>query len=167
MNKQEIRQRFECALRNFYRKEAKLVEYQVSERALTHKLAENLQELFPHHNVDCEYNKVGDGDPKRLYLLMAGRPDCPHDCDRCHAGKCVIFPDIIVHRRGTETNLLVIEAKTAWSRLSPEHDFKKLAALTASGHYHYQLGIAIRFAKNFAETMKTIKEYPVGIRWGV
>lgn len=160
MNKHEIRQRFESALRNFYRKDAKLVEYQVSERALTHKLAEHLQKLFPHHNVDCEYNKVGDGDPKRLSLLMAGSDDCPRDCNRCHAGKCVIFPDIIVHRRGTETNLLVIEAKTAWVGKSPERDREKLAGLTALGQYHYQLGIAICFSATFAETVKTIKEYP-------
>ena len=160
MKQDEIRQRFECALRNFYRKEALLIKYKVSERALTHKLAEHLQKLFPRHNVDCEYNKVGDGDPKRVGVLMAGDPACPHDCARCPNNKCVIFPDIIVHRRGTEVNLLVIEAKTAWSRRAAERDHEKLAALTASGEYHYQLGIALCFTESFAGTMKTIKEYP-------
>lgn len=160
MNKREIRKRFDCALRNFYRKEAKLVEYKVSERALTHKLAEHLQKLFPRHNVDCEYNKVGDGDPKRLYLLMmGGAPECPRDCDRCPNNKCVIFPDIIVHRRGTEDNLLVIEAKTAWCRRSLERDHEKLSALTASGQYHYQLGLAVCITERYADSIKTIKEY--------
>ena len=162
MNKREIRKRFECALHNFYTKEALLIKYKVSERALTHKLAEHLQNLFPRHNVDCEYNKVGNGDPKRLDYLMYSNRDCPHDCAKCHAGKCVVFPDIIVHRRGTEENLLVIEAKTVWSSQSPEHDYEKLAGLTASGEYHYQLGIAFCFTETCGDTMKTIKEYSTG-----
>lgn len=169
MKQREIRRRFECALRRFYSKEALLIKYKVSERALTHKLAEHLQKLFPRHNVDCEYNKVGWGDPKRLWVLMAADPDCPRDCARCVNNKCVIFPDIIVHRRGTETNLLVVEAKTAWSRRASGRDHEKLAALTASGEYHYQLGIALCFSESCADTVKTIKEYPgertEAIRW--
>lgn len=155
----EIKRRFVIALRRIYAREALLIKYKVSERALTHKLAEHLQKLFPRHNVDCEYNKVGDGDPKRLGVLMAGDPACPHNCARCPNNKCVIFPDIIVHRRGTEDNLLAIEAKTAWGRQSPERDHEKLAALTASGEYHYQLGIALCFAESCAKTLKTLKEY--------
>ena len=160
MHKLELRRRFDRALRSFYTKEALLIKYHVSERALTHKLAEHLQKLFPRHDVDCEYNKVGDGDPKRLDFLMGNDPDCPHDCDRCRNNKCVIFPDIIVHHRGKDDNLLVIEAKTAWGRQSQERDFTKLAKLTASEEYHYQLGIAFRFAETCAETKKTIIEYP-------
>ena len=161
MKKCEIRQRFECALRRFYSKEALLIKYKVCERALTHKLAEHLQKLFPHHHVDCEYNKAGDGDPKLLSVLMGGDPACPHDCTRCPNNKCVIFPDIIVHRRGTFENLLVIEAKTEWGKKSSERDHEKLAALTASGEYHYQLGVAFCFTETCVNTMKTIKEYPV------
>jgi hypothetical protein len=160
MHEREIRRRFDRALRSFYAKEALLIEYRVSERALTHKLAEHLQKLFPRHDVDCDYNKVGNGDPKRLDVLMWGSPDCPHDCDRCQNNKCVIFPDIIVHRRGKEDNLLAIEAKTAWGRQSQVRDFTKLAKLTASEEYHYQLGIAFRFAETYAETLKTVIEYP-------
>ena len=160
MEKCEIRQRFERALHNFYSKEALLIKYKVCERALTHKLAEHLQKQFPHHHVDCEYNRVGrDGDPKRLSVLMLGDPDCPCNCAECHPGKCVIFPDIIVHRRGTGKNLLVIEAKTAWGGLSPNHDHQKLVKLTASGLYHYRLGIAFCFTSTCANTLKTIKEY--------
>ena len=122
-------------------------------------MAEHLQKLFPDYNVDCEYNRVGNGDPKRLDLLRANDPDCPHDCDQCPNNKCVIFPDIIVHHRGTEDNLLVIEAKTAWNRRDLTRDFKKLAALTDSGEYHYRLGIAFSFAESFAETLKTVIEY--------
>ena len=157
MNLQEIKEKVIIALQCFYSNDAYLIEYQVAERALTHKLAEYLQKLFPDYNVDCEYNKVGDGDPKRIDLLMAAQQDCPQDCNKCAANKCVVFPDIIVHKRGRDENILVIEAKTAWSGQAQVNDYKKLQALIDSGEYHYQLGVAFRFSGNFEETIKTFK----------
>ena len=62
-----------------------------------------------------------------------------------------------------KANLLVIEAKTKWNRRTSERDHEKLAALTASGEYHYQLGIALCFTESFADTTKTIKEYHTGV----
>ena len=129
----------------------------MAERALTHKLAEHLQKSFPNYNVDCEYNKVGEGDPKRIDLLMQDYPDCPKDCNRCAANKCVIFPDIIVHRRGKDENILVIEAKTEWSGQSQENDRKKLKALVDSKKYNYQLGIAFRFSDTCDKTIGTFE----------
>ena len=145
------------ALKNFYKKESLLVEYKVAERALTHNLAEYLQKLFHDYNVDCEYNKVGNGDSKRVSALMDANSDCPHNCNECPANKCVVFPDIIVHKRGRDENILVIEAKTAWSGQAQVNDYKKLQALIDSGEYHYQLGVAFRFSGNFEETIKTFK----------
>ena len=157
MNKEQIFQLFTTALEIFYEKEKFLIDIKVSERALTHKLAEHLQGLFPCYDVDCEYNKVGDGDPKRLMELMYGNPDCLKDCDNCNSRKCVIFPDIIVHHRGIrEDNLLVIEAKTKWSDTNANHDYEKLEALTESDAFQYQLGIAFRFSDNLKETLDSI-----------
>ena len=157
MTNKMILSKLKRALKNFYKKESLLVEYKVAERALTHKLAEYLQKLFPDYNVDCEYNKVGNGDSKRVSALMDANSDCPHNCNECPANKCVIFPDIIVHKRGTDENILVIEAKTAWSTQSQNNDYNKLQALIDSGEYHYQLGVAFRFSGNFEETIKTFK----------
>ena len=145
------------ALKNFYKKESLLVEYKVAERALTHKLAEYLQKLFHDYNVDCEYNKVGNGDSKRVSALMDANSDCPHNCNECPANKCVIFPDIIVHKRGTDENILVIEAKTSWSRQSSENDHKKLIALRKANEYHYQMGVALRFEPTFDATIESLK----------
>ena len=161
METSEIRQKFDDALRSFYADEELLIKYKVSERALTHKLAEHLQKLFSNYNVDCEYNRVGNSDRKRLDLLMGNDPNCPGDCDQCTNNRCVIFPDIIVHHRGTDDNLLVIEAKTVWGKRSQERDFTKLEKLTASKEYHYQLGIAFHFAKTYAEALKNVIEYPI------
>ena len=129
---------FLLGLEMFYTRESLLVKYKVAERALTHKLAEYLQMLFCGYNVDCEYNKVGDGEPKRVEALVAKMRKvqkmqqgnkCNGDCNNCTPNKCVVFPDIIVHRRGKDRNLLVVEAKTEWGGASQNEDFEKLKAL--------------------------------------
>jgi hypothetical protein len=157
MTFQEIEQKIKNALLRFYKEDSYLIDNNVHERSLTFRLGMYLQNEFPDYNVDCEYNKVGNGDPKRIDLLMKAQQDCPQDCNKCAANKCVVFPDIIVHKRGREENILVIEAKTAWSTQSKNNDYKKLKALIDSGEYHYQLGVAFRFSGNFEETIKTFK----------
>lgn len=118
---QILREKFLKALTRFYKKEILLLKYKVAERALTHKLAEHLQMEFPDYNVDCEYNKIGNGDPKRVGLLISEvqkkkKKSCCGNCDMCRRNKCVVFPDIIVHKGGRDENLIVVEAKTAWSK---------------------------------------------------
>ena len=157
MTDKVILSKFKRALQNFYKKDFLLIEYKVAERALTHKLAEYLQTLFPDYNVDCEYNKVGDGDPKRVSVLMDAASDCPLNCNNCKANKCVVFPDIIVHKRGTEENILVIEAKTSWSTESSARDYKKLQALQDAEEYHYQIGIAFRFETTVEATLEKLQ----------
>lgn len=157
MTFQEIEQKIKNALLRFYKEDSYLIDNNVHERSLTFRLGVYLQNEFPDYNVDCEYNKVGNGDPKRIDLLMAAQQDCPKDCNKCAANKCVVFPDIIVHQRGTDENILVVEAKTAWSGQAQVNDYKKLQALIDSGEYHYQFGVAFRFSGNFEETIKTFK----------
>ena len=147
------------ALKDFYDHESQLIEFKVSERALTHKLAEHLQKRFKGYNVDCEYNKIGKN-PKRVLSLieqmkLSGK--CNADCDRCTQNKCVVFPDIIVHRRGVDDNLLVIEAKTGWSRKKQSDDLKKISALTKSDEFKYKLGISLRFYEDLNSTLNSFK----------
>lgn len=101
------------------------------ERSVTHKLAEYLQLQFQEYHVDCEYNLHGI-DTKTL----------PRECNGENKEK--VFPDIIVHLRGAEDNLLVIEAK-----LSPELDRCdqiKLELFTdPAGKFRYKYGLAIGF----------------------
>ena len=150
------------ALHDFYEHENQLIKLKVSERALTHKLAEHLQKRFKEYNVDCEYNKIGR-DPKRvLNLIEQIKPSekCDADCDRCTTNnKCVIFPDIIVHRRGKDDNLLVIEAKTEWSKDNQSKDSKKLMALSQSHEFKYKLGVALRFCADLDSTLKSFMFY--------
>lgn len=151
--------RLKNALKDFYDHESQLIEYEVSERALTHKLAEHLQKRFKEYNVDCEYNKIGK-DPKRVINLikqmkLSGK--CNAKCNACHNNKCVIFPDIIVHRRGEDDNLLVIEAKTAWSEENQSKDHDKLMALSQSHEFKYKLGVALRFCEGLNSALNSFQ----------
>lgn len=74
-----------------------------NERSITHRLAIYLEAEFPEYNVDCEYNKNGSY-PKRLINF---RKTINSD----NTDGVTVYPDIIVHHRGTNDNFIVIEAK--------------------------------------------------------
>src|SRR5258708_925486 len=60
----------EC-IGELFAKDLCLLQIDVSERAITHKLAEYLQQRIPYLNVDCEYNRnsaKGERARKTLYL---------------------------------------------------------------------------------------------------
>jgi hypothetical protein len=103
MTIEEAHARLSRAIGQLFANDRILFEFDVNERTLTHKLAEYLQQEFPEYNVDCEYNR-NLSNIKTLKL-----PNSPNPWDDTEAR--TVFPDIIVHRRGTNTNILVIEAK--------------------------------------------------------
>lgn len=110
----------------------------INERTISHRLAIYLEPHFPGWNVDCEYNRNHD-DPKRLKI------------DRRYVRSddtqgTTVFPDIIVHRRGTDENLLVIEMKKTTSRESDNYDLSKLRAFKQQLGYHFAVFIKIKTA---------------------
>ncbi|MBN3561287.1 hypothetical protein [Aliamphritea spongicola] len=114
------------ALEKFLEHDSFLLEIDANERSLTHRVAIYLQELFPELDVDCEYNR-DNHDPKEL-LIPGGDPDT-YDTDAQ-----TVYPDIIIHKRKTNKNLLVLEFKKTSSRVSDKKDFMKLR------EYQRQLG---------------------------
>jgi len=105
----------------------------VNERSITHRLAMYLAEEFPAWDVDCEYNRDGH-DPKELNL---GGPDP----NRRDTEAKTVYPDIIVHTRGEQDNLLVIEVKKSSSRIGRGNDFEKLRAYRHELQYRHALYI--------------------------
>ncbi len=103
---------------------------------MTHKLAEYLQQEFQGWNVDCEYNR-DRADVKKLTLPRQGI-----DWDDVEAR--TVFPDIIVHHRTTNDNLLVVEAKKSSSKINDEFDLGKLEQFKGDP-FHYRYGLFIRF----------------------
>jgi hypothetical protein len=109
------------ALGEFYAREAVLLERDLGERTLTHRLAVHLERQFAGWDVDCDYNRLGE---RRLHLPKGSIVSTDDD-----VGKSV-YPDIVVHRRVVPENLFAIEVRKTANHQPPEHDRHKLRALT-------------------------------------
>lgn len=117
-----IESRLNRAVALFAKRDEQLVAQDASERAMTHWVAVYLQDEFAEWHVDVEYNR-NQGDVKRVYAQVP--PEVSTHSDEA----LTVFPDIIVHRRGSNENLLVVEAKKSAPRL-PSFDDLKLRSYT-------------------------------------
>ena len=97
-----------------------ILEVDINERTITHRLAIYLESFFPEWNVDCEYNR-DHYDPKRLNIE-------PRNLKSNDIKATTVYPDIIVHKRKTEDNLLVIEFKKVNNGEDEKYDLNKLHA---------------------------------------
>jgi hypothetical protein len=144
----EVEEILTASLAELLSRDALLLENDVSERAITHKLAEYLQRRIPDLNVDCEYNRnvvKGFYEPKAIFVLKdTTQARLTRDFAIDELLELSVYPDIIVHRRGTNNeNLLVVEVKKKGSRIDHGHDHSKLAAFTENSEqnsYHYKFG---------------------------
>jgi len=157
MNDNQIIQALESAISNLMTKDEWLLLNNISERSISHKLAEHLQNLIKDYNIDCEYNgSVGQPNEKKKIIIvkeqLAGlgllniSEQSENEEDLIQRS---VFPDIIVHARGTqESNICIIEIKKDTSSVPPDYDHIKLKAYTSNiiGNYlNYQLGVLIQF----------------------
>jgi len=128
-----------AALQEFYAQEAFLLEKDLGERALTHRLAVYLEKQYPGWQVDCEYNRLGE----RTLRLPHGTIVSTDDA----LGKS-IFPDIVVHQRAIPNNLLAVEVRKASNHQPLEHDQHKLKAMT-DPHvwFAYEIGALLTLSK--------------------
>ena len=112
-----------------------LLQASVHEQAMTGRLASHLQDWFPDHKVDIEYNRHQLA-VKTAHLL---------------SGVKKVKPDVVVHQRGhDDANLLVVEVKvlgrgTAEDR---EHAHDKLAALVHGEEFRYRYGLFLELGLN-------------------
>lgn len=111
------------AVQQLLEMDAELLIRDLHERTITGRLADHLRPHFPEWHVDCEYN----------------RDD--HEIKRVNGN--IVVPDIIVHHRGTQENLLVIEVKKSNTRAPDEEDINKLHAYRES-HLRYQNGLFLK-----------------------
>lgn len=116
-------------------KDSSLLEIDISERALTHRLAIYLEQLIPAESknwyfVDCEYNR--DGFAKKAIIL--------------NDKESSIYPDIIVHQRCSIGNLLIIEAKKNSTKWTKEQDRKKLEQYVKEYNYEYAIFIDFKLS---------------------
>jgi len=139
--KEEIEEIINLAIKELIEKDKYLLEVNINERTITHRLAIYLEQYFENWNVDCEYNRNHE-DIKKLknYLKTTTTDDTEAK---------TVFPDIIVHKRGTnENNLLVIEVKKSSNNEDREKDINKLKAFKKELKYEYAVFIEIGVLDN-------------------
>ena len=127
------------ALQEFYARETFLLDKDLGERTLTHRLAVHCEKQFSGWEVDCDFNRLGE----RTLRLPHGTVVSTDD----HLGKSV-YPDIVVHQREIPNNLLAIEIRKAGNHQPLEHDQHKLRALT-DPHlwFAYWIGLHLALGK--------------------
>ncbi|PIQ84564.1 MAG: hypothetical protein COV75_01580 [Candidatus Omnitrophica bacterium CG11_big_fil_rev_8_21_14_0_20_63_9] len=126
----DIQDRIVRAVCDLYRHDGDLLNLQASERSITHKLAEHMQRQFPRWDVDCEYNRLG-AQPKRIATTL-------------------VLPDIIVHRRSSPDNILVIEIKKPDGE-DDAADMDRLHEFRNDPSYRYHYGLFLRLGRTSCE----------------
>ena len=132
MEDKELKRIVEDCVGILNQNEGEIINNDINERTIVHKLAEYLQKRFqPPISVDVEYNRN----------FELGNKEAKYCIDK----KCM--PDIIVHRRlHNDLNLLIIEVKKQNNKNKEdrENDYNKLEAFTTSERaegYNFQLGL--------------------------
>ncbi len=123
-----VQLRVRRSLRRLLRADRGLLRRDAAERAIQHRLAVYLEQIFPGRDVDVDYNRHGR-DPKEIGI--------PEEC-RGRARRGRVFPDVIVHQRGNDDyNLLVIEMKKSTNSQSRACDVAKIQAYRRDLRYCY------------------------------
>ena len=132
----DVEAKIHQAINELLKQDNPLLQFDVNERTLSHQLAIHIKKEFPDWDVDCEYNRNHD-DIKRLKL-----PRKKVASDDTFAQ--TVFPDIIVHRLGTDENLVLIEIKKSSNPQSAEYDFLKLNEFKKQLGYKYALFVKFK-----------------------
>jgi hypothetical protein len=133
---QSVLERMNDALASLVQEDRYLLENDVNERSISHRLALYLQRDFPMHDVDCEFNRDHD-DPKSLEIQSR---DMTSDDTQAHT----VFPDIILHTRGTNHNFMVIEMKKSTNPEGDRFDLHKLRAFKRQLGYEWAVFVKVK-----------------------
>ncbi len=152
----ELRGKVESALVNLYKQDSDLLNRDVDEKSISHRLASYLQSEFTDLKVDCEYNKHGDkgkklGDAEEMLELLRQRYTPEQLMKKIDGNNAIVVrPDIVVHTRGIDdNNEIVIEMKKIRNKdiWKKRFDEEKLKAFTNKSNenpytaYHYNYGL--------------------------
>lgn len=128
-NNAEVKKLIKKAIRKFIEEDKEyLLKVNIYEPTISHRIAVYLEGEFKNFDVDCEYSK-NLHNPKR------------------NSSNDKIRPDIIVHRRGTNRNLCIIEIKKMGKdSKKAKKDIEKLKD-TVGESLNYKLGVFIGVLK--------------------
>jgi hypothetical protein len=135
--------------------DAQLFVADANERSITHRFAIYLQEGFAEYDVDCEYNRNGLEAKKLESFKKTAESD--------DENAVTVYPDIIVHHRGTRDNLIVIEAKKTSNKNGDDSD--KLEAYKSDLGYRFAFYVKFPVGEDFeAFRDENITEYITEIK---
>ncbi|UOY07224.1 hypothetical protein L0P88_01420 [Muricauda sp. SCSIO 64092] len=131
-------------MEKLYSKDALLMNpaYDITERTVTHRLAIYLESYFEKYQylVDIEYNRIrGDYNADAVGNLMGKRLNWQNN----EQGPSYVYPDIIVHKRETNDNLLIIEVKMIWKNNKKRDDLLKIDEYLKEFGYKYGVYIEL------------------------
>lgn len=171
MEKQEIKDILDTAIATLKEKDNFLFVNDISEWAISHKLAVYLNDKFPELDIDCEYNGYAKANNNKKYIMILRSKleelgkikDSDGDDEFLRRS---VYPDIIVHKRGEEENLMVIEVK---KEKNNDKDFDREKILRYTSHdyennLNYKLGALVVFSTGKSEPSHEIEWYENGQR---
>ena len=136
----EIKELFKKSIKDFLIKDGNM-SLNCSERAKVHRIAHYLEnymqenQLFEGYVVDCEYNRVFIKNSSCIKKFP------PHFFDDDKSHNDCFMPDLIVHKRNMQENLLYCEFK---NKNESDIDNKKISLLTGGKFLiQYVLGATI------------------------
>lgn len=163
---EEIKKKVLDSINELYFKDYYIIDNDVNERSITHKLAIYLQNQFTDYDIDCEYNRNMKS-PKEIVFIETSK-------------KGKVFPDIIVHKRGEDSNnLIVFEIKKCKNDNANDkyletkkHDIEKLKGYVNNNDevsLNYKYGFFLEIHKNFFNIeiyfRDTDKKHVIETRW--
>ncbi|MFW3340061.1 hypothetical protein ACN9JY_10010 [Aliarcobacter butzleri] len=155
MEEAKIKTKIEQALKKLKDRDSILLEYNLNERTISHKLGIYIENIFTGYDVDCEYNRISSS----CKILDIFPKKCVNNDD---TKAITVYPDIIVHKRGNnDENYIVIEIKKSTNN-SPEeiaYDKRKLKEYKSQLGYKFAIFINIATGSDFSSTQNDSIEF--------
>ncbi|MFC0427465.1 hypothetical protein [Chryseobacterium scophthalmum] len=175
MQDEFIIEKIENSLKSLIEKDYWLIEKDLSEQSICHKLALYIQNEFNGYDldIDCEYNGdiTRDNERKSISILKSElkalkllKEKEENDLEKEYTNRAV-FPDIIIHKRGSlKYNLCIIEVKKSSSNIPFVYDDLKLKSYTSEDYDNnldYQIGVFVKIIVG-TKPSYTLKYYKHG-----
>lgn len=127
MNKKQITEIIDSSLDELFLKDKAILfeSYDLHERSIVHRLAMYMETHFSKFDyyVDVEYNRMRNNYGEDVIGNVIGKAI---DFEKSGEGSSYVYPDLIVHKRDTENNLLEVEVKMKWKNKLKELDYLKI-----------------------------------------
>lgn len=140
-----IREKLDHAIGALMEQDAALLTQTATERSISFRLAIHLQAVFPDWNVDCEYNVWGT--PWRRIKAKHISPTS----NSADTEACTAYPDIVIHRRGSDEKLMIIELKKSTNKLGRHQDIKKITAYKTEHAFQHAFYLDIGVEKDLGD----------------